>query len=192
MNEAFKNAIGQIDVPAGLHARCAAGIAAARRRVRKQTLRRLTAAAAVMVVIGGAAVAASINGYFKDMTRWDGAVVGAQYAQATDEIDISIAQIEHDGGALAITLDIRFLYPDTAPYRYIEHLAVSRACVVDAGGETTASSSAEATVAEGSCRLVLRFPAAPEDCKALHIGALHGFSKADAPLEITGEWICGL
>ena len=38
------------------------------------------------------AAAGKLEGYFRDIKRWDGAVIGTAYEQATDEVELNIIE----------------------------------------------------------------------------------------------------
>lgn len=46
-------------------------------------------------LLGATVLAASgqLKGFFKDIVRWDGAVIGTSYEQATDEISLSVVSV---------------------------------------------------------------------------------------------------
>ena len=64
------------------------------------------------VYIGVTTLAATgkLEGFFKDIKRWDGAIVGTSYEQATDEIDVSViegySEMTTDNNFVVLTIKI--------------------------------------------------------------------------------------
>ena len=134
-----------------------------------------------------AAAAAGTSGFFKDITRWNGAIIGTQYEQATNEIAVNVIS-----GVNEITVCAFMLNPDIAPYSELETFGIESYQIVDSSGNvivegdqtelfTITNSEAEMkipldNIAQGDYRLV--------------INAFVGGKKADQPLKISGTWEC--
>ena len=72
-----------------------------KRKINKFARRPMVAAASLVLCLclAGATVLAStgkLQGFFKDVKRWDGAVVGTTYEQATDEIAVKITEVKDE------------------------------------------------------------------------------------------------
>ena len=94
----------------------------------------LVAAAALALCLcltGITALAATgrLQGFFKDITNWNGAITGTSYEQATEEIRVSAAV---DGELLIV--DVEFLIPETVPYSEFEQFGIGSYEVVDEAG----------------------------------------------------------
>ncbi len=156
-------------------------------RIRKP----IAVAAAIMLCVcltGVTALAAtgSLQGFFKDIKRWDGAITGTTYEQATDEISIS-AECKTDELQVEITL----LAPDTAPYAAVEQLDIGAYKIVDAEGNILAMGSTEpADIIDGKVVVTVPADCVPDGSCRLLVSSFTGHSKADQPLAINGNWEC--
>ncbi len=151
------------------------------------------AAAAVLALAvcltGVTAMAATgrLQGYFKDIKRWDGAITGEVYEQATDEIALSVIA---DGDTL--TVEAQLLTPDTAPYACITHLSLGEYAITDQNGAVLAlgDSSPAAEISGGRAVITLSPDALPAGTLRLEVSSFIGSAKAEQPLEIKGGWQC--
>jgi len=178
MNENFEKTLRELDIPASLHERCAMGARSAARAQRTVRLRQLTVAAAATVCVlalSMPSIADSLRGFFSDIIRWDGAIIGTAYTPGEDEILLSVSD-----GALEIT----FVMPDEIPFRLLEGLAVDAHILAADGSETLFTGEAEIT--DGVASLIL--PALPAGTCTLTVDSMKGLSKADAPLLLKGAW----
>lgn len=144
-------------------------------------------AAAVVLCLTVGVSAAGRSGAFRDIVRWDGAVTGQVYEQATDEIAVTAAA---DGEELAVTVE--FLNPDAAPYREEETLAVGRYQITDSAGKVLAEGEGgeAAAIVDGTAQLRIPLTGLPVGEYRLAVAAFIGEKKADQPLEIRGGWSC--
>ncbi len=98
---------------------------------------------------GASALAASgvLQGFFKDIFGWNRAVVGTEYEDASDEMEISA---EYDDSMLTVT--VKMANTDVAPYREIETLRIKSCSVVDDSGKTIIDNqnSDAVTITDGS------------------------------------------
>ena len=157
------------------------------RKRRKAFAVPVAAAAAVVLLIGGAATAAVQNGYFQNVKRWDGAVVGTQYQQAGGEIQVS-ADVAGD----ELTLHAVFLKPDDFPYRAIDEFGLGSYQIADISGKTIIESD-EAFFTEiiaGQAEWAIPLEKLDKGTYKLIITSFQGAAKADQPLEISGYWEC--
>ena len=132
------------------------------------------------------AAAGTLKGFFKDITNWQGAVVGTSYEQATDEIVVNVTANGEELTVLATFVD-----PQIFPYREVEKLGIVSYCIVDTNGKTVsegAESSAE--VVNGCTAISIRLDDLDSGSYRLMISAFVGEKKAEQPLNINGNWEC--
>lgn len=152
----------------------------------------LTVAASLVLCLGvtgvtALAVTGKLEGFFKDITRWDGAVIGTSYEQATDEVELNITTIGEE-----FTLEVKFLEPQTAPYSSFELFGIETYQVKDREGnlilEGTTSEMTE--IVEGKAYINLPLNGILSGEYQLTVTELVGSSKADQPLVMSGSWEC--
>jgi len=146
---------------------------------------------ALCICVGGiSAMAASgkVQGFFKDITNWRGAVVGTSYEQATEEVQVKIMEV--NAGSLAV--EVTFLNPDKAPYLYSEQLGIHAANIVDANGQIVIKdiSSEPVPKEDGKVMIQVSLDNLPAGNYKLQIGELVSTKKADQPLVLYGDWEC--
>lgn len=141
-----------------------------------------------------AAAAAGHRGFFSDIIRWDGAVTGTKYEEASEEINVS-AVIDAEAGELVVTAEL--LCPDTAPYSEIEKLEISDSRIENAAGDILSEDPdfSAADIVDGTAEIRIPFDrgtiiSSGSGEYTLKIDAFTGSKKADQPLEITGTWEC--
>ena len=169
----------------------------------KFTIKRTMAIAAVLafclVVVCMTPLASSIKGFFSDIVRFDGAITGTQYENATNDIKVHAMEIATNNGNAIIPLELTFENPTEAPFAYIQEIAVADYMIID---ETTGEIlklecypeySGKGTIKDGQALVNLSL----NDTKiksgeeyTIVIEKMYGLSKADAPLHITGTWSC--
>lgn len=150
-----------------------------------------TGAVAAMVAVCLVTVvnATPIKGFFKDIMRFDGAVVGTEYANATNEIKITALKIENEN---VLPLEIEFVDNNVFPFKSIEQLSVVKYKVVDKNSnEVCYEENLVENVENG--KVIINLPLNKSnlidgETYFLEIDNLKGLEKADAPLEITGNW----
>ena len=132
--------------------------------------------------------AAAAGGRFKDVVRWDGAVTGTVYEQATEELRME-ARMEQG----ELTVQVRFLAPDDMPYAELDTLRLGEYQVVDAAGEVVAQGEGcdPAVIADGMAELRLPLAELPGGSYRLQVSGFVGEKQADQPLPILGAWECG-
>lgn len=150
-----------------------------------------TGAVAAMVAVCLVTVvnATPIKGFFKDIMRFDGAVVGTEYANATNEIKITALEIENEN---VLPLEIEFVDNNVFPFKSIEQLSVVKYKVVDKNSnEVCYEENLVENVENG--KVIINLPLNKSnlidgETYFIEIDNLKGLKKADAPLEITGNW----
>lgn len=140
-------------------------------------------------LLGVTAMAATgkLQGFFKDITRWDGAVTGTVYEQATDEINLSVMSASDE-----LTIIAEMVNPDAVPYKEIETFGIKTYEIVDVNGEVVVEDgAAEFTeIADGKATFAILLSDLPAGEYKLIISEFVGGAKADQPLVISGTWEC--
>lgn len=134
---------------------------------------------------GTAALAGGKQGFFKDKIRWDGAVIGTTYEQATEEV-----QLEVSADANGVFAEVIFVDADRLPYRDLEAIGLRQYQILAEDGtvvlEGTKTDVAE--IMDGKANILLAREQLPSGTYTLVVTQLISEKKADAPLVIIGEW----
>ncbi len=172
--------------------------------MRKPKNKNIAAAIAAVLVLCAVSVtltplANGIKGFFKDIIRFDGAIIGTQYENATNDIKVDVLELTTDNGNVIIPLDLTFENPTEAPFPYIQEVAVAEYKILDSNNKEiiktkfSAEDGEKGTVSDGKVFVNLSL----NDAKfksgenyTIVIKKMYGLSKADAPLHITGTWEC--
>ena len=153
----------------------------------------MTAAAALVLCVcitGVTAMAAAgkLEGFFKDIKRWDGAVVGTSYEQATEEIAVSIEMATDE------ELDILVIIEEPAkpPYSESELFGIASYKIEDMSGNIVLSEEAFGERVSFNNQMSLEIPLnqIPSGEYKLVIKQFISEKKADQPLRISGNWEC--
>ena len=169
----------------------------------KITMKRTISIAAVLalciITVTMTPLANSIKGFFSDIIRFDGAITGTQYENATNEIIVNAMELTTDNGNDIIPLELTFEKPNEAPFAYIQEIAVSEYKIFDSNNKeiiknkVSAEDGEKGTVSDGKVLVNLSL----NDAKlksgeeyTIVIEKMYGLAKADAPLHITGKWEC--
>ncbi len=201
MNEHIASQLHEIPIPQALHERCEAGIRRAEHEkkglITMLKFRKSTIAAAVALVLtaglltaGGITYADSIRGAFSDIVRFDGAVVGTEYHNATEEIEVTA---EADGET--VTVNARFLYPADAPYAFITELSFKNVTLTDSSGAKlmTIEETELADINNGSVSIPIPVGTvtfSPNTEYTITFDTVVGHAKAEQPLPMSGNWSC--
>ena len=95
-------------------------------------LKRVGALAAVVTICAITVVSADpIKGFFKDIVRWDGAIVGTEYVNATNDIKITTLDVIDEREDVILPLNIIFEDSNVAPFSFIEEIAITEYRVLD-------------------------------------------------------------
>ena len=169
----------------------------------KITTKRTLAIAAVLalclVTVCMTPLANSIRGFFSDIIRFDGAITGTQYENATNDIKVDVLEVTSENGNVIIPLELSFENPTEAPFPYIQEIAISEYKILDNSDKVI--SKEKISVDEASKGIVSNGTVLVELSTAdkkmtsgeeytIVIEKMYGLSKADAPLHITGTWEC--
>lgn len=142
---------------------------------------------AVLAMMGAGVYAASENGFFRDKTNVVGTVTGLAYENATTEIGVSAV---YANDTVNVTLD--FLKADVPPYTEIETIRLY-------GKNMTLTSSSSninykefdtepAEISANKAVLVIPTGTLQPGAYQLTVSTFTGEKKADAPLDILGNW----
>ena len=158
-------------------------------------LRKVSTVAAVVTICAITVVSAgAIKGMFRDVKRWDGAVIGTEYVNATNDIEMNISETKDE----YISLDINFENPNEAPFVFLQEVAITDYKIFDNNDKevlevnSTVENGIKGNVENG--RILLELPTndklnSNQNYK-LVVNTIYGLAKADQPLEITGTWEC--
>ena len=165
----------------------------------KRTLALVAVLALCIITVTMTPLANSIKGFFSDIVRFDGAVTGTKYENATNDIKVDVLEVTSKNGNVIIPLDLTFENPTEAPFPYIQEVAVSEYKILDSNNKEVIKTKASAEdgdkgiVSDGKVLVNLSL----NDAKlksgeeyTIVIDKMYGLSKADAPLHITGTWKC--
>ncbi len=140
-----------------------------------------------LCVTGVTALAATgkLQGYFKDITNWNGAVTGTTYEQATEELELKITEVSDK-----LTVTITMVKPDMAPYSFIETFGLESYRIVDANGKVVAKGDRTELVeiVDGMANVMISLENVAVGEYKLIVTEMVGGSKADQPLVISGTW----
>lgn len=152
---------------------------------------RVAAAAIILCVcmtgITALAATGALQGFFKDIFGWNGAVVGTAYENASDELNVTA---DYENGKLIVT--VKAVDPGMAPYSEIENIRLKSYKIVDASGNVVVDnqSSDSAEIHDGEAIIVITRLSDYEGEYQLIVSEFEGGKKADQPLPISGEWVC--
>ena len=147
--------------------------------------------------VTGLAASGKLQGFFRDIVRWDGAVTGTTYEQATDEIHMQITDITD-----TLTVKFTVLDPTVAPYAMFDTFSIKEYTIVNTDGKVAAGSNAShgkavkdqkldmAKLSNGNAVVTIPLSSVPAGKYTLIVTKLVGSAKADQPLEISGVWEC--
>lgn len=161
-----------------------------RKNIFQKPMVAVAALALCLCVTGVSALAATgkLEGFFKDITRWDGAVTGTTYEQATDEVEIVIGDVTD-----SLEVNLTFLKAKQPPYSEFETLGINNYQILDKTGKAMIKGAETAAVAinNGQVQLSVFLEEVPAGEYKLVVTELVGGSKADQPLVVKGTWECG-
>lgn len=160
-------------------------------------LKRVSVIAATVAICAITFVSAnSISGFFKDVKRWDGAVVGTEYINATNEVTINVSNIKEENENMVFDLNITFEKENEIPFKFIEEIAVNEYKIVDIDNKeiikfnTEIDNGLKGSVEEG--KAVIEIPIENFNLynHKIVIDNIYGLAKAEQPLKIIGNWEC--
>ena len=165
----------------------------------KRTLAIVAVLALCIITVTMTPLANSIKGFFSDIVRFDGAITGTKYENATNDIKVDVLELTLENENVIIPLDLTFENPTEAPFPYIQEVVVSEYKILDSNNKEiiktklSAEDGDKGTVSDGKVLVNLSL----NDAKlksgeeyTIIIEKMYGLAKADAPLHITGTWKC--
>ena len=152
----------------------------------------MVAAASLVVflcVTGVTALSATgkLEGFFKDIIRWDGAVIGTTYEQATDEVEMRIIEVTDE-----LVIELTMMKPQIAPYSSFDTSGIGEYKIVDINDKTIlrGETSDMAEIVDGKVTVHIPLESIPSGKYKLIVTELIGSAKADQPLVMSGTWEC--
>ena len=205
MKESVKEKINQIELPNTLHERCVSGINQAEREMEdnkmnyKKVIRGIVAAAAVLGVCvlttNYEAIGSATKGFFRDITGWNGAVVGTEYMQETEELKVEVVTVTTEQAYTTLALEVTLTEKEQIPWNCIEEIVLGNYKIVDANGkdvvivENANAEGQKAEIIDGLAQIDILIEELEENVEyTLLIESFYGMKKADATLKITGNW----
>lgn len=160
------------------------------KRTSKKKSRKWIVALAVpagLAMMSVGAYAMSDSGFFHNKTDKFGAITGQFYENATSEIDVSAVYADNE---VNVTLD--FLKPNDMPYREIEKIRLygENYTITSVSNDVDIKGIDTKPVDIAMNKAVLNIPTStlPTGTYQLTVNAFTGEKKADAPLDIFGNW----
>ena len=190
----FVNIINEIQMPKDMQQRIIEKcyIETEKKRMNKMFKKPMVAVASFAVCVclmGVTALAATgkLEGYFRDIKRWDGAVIGTAYEQATDEVELNIIDVSDK-----LVVEITMVNFKEAPYSFFEMFGIKNYKIVDANGKVIVENENLEMSAIANNKVLVNVPL--DDVGngeyTLIVSELVGGSKADQPLGLDGTWEC--
>lgn len=145
------------------------------------------AALAVCLSLSVTALAATgvLQGFFRDITNYSGAIVGTSYEQATNEISMNVTVNGNE-----LTVLTTFVNPDKFPYREAELLGIADYQIVDANSKVVqeGATNQSSPVLNGQSAMIIDLNDIEAGSYKLVVNAFVSEKKADQPLIINGSW----
>ena len=153
----------------------------------KKPLVAVAVLALCLCLTGITAMATTGKGFFQDIKRFDGAITGQTYQNATDEV-LVYAAVEED--VLMVTVEMVKI--EMVPYREIEVLELEKYRVYDDNGTVVMENVVPETVVMENNQVKFMIPAEElaKGTYKLELDVLCGSKKADQDLLIYGGWEC--
>lgn len=131
------------------------------------------------------AASGKLQGFFKDITNWNGVVIGTIYEQATDEITISVGVEEEELNVL-----VTMINPKIPPYSESEELGISSYRIEDMFENAVVSDSSTdmTAVNDGHVDIKISLNDIEKGNYKLIIDSFVSAKKADQPLRLYGIW----
>ena len=144
------------------------------------------AALAICLSLSVSAMAASglLKGFFQDVKRPDGAVIGTTYEQATDEIAL---KVNIDGDTLAAIA----AFTDKAPFIAAE-MGIGNYQIVDGNGKVVKDGSytEHTKIIDGQAEIRIDISDIDNGSYKLIVTSFVAYNKADTPMAVNGDWAC--
>ena len=190
----FVNKIKEIEMPKDMQQRIIEKcyIETEKKKMNKMFKKPMVAVASFALCVclmGVTALAATgkLEGYFRDIKRWDGAVVGTAYEQATDEVEMNIIEVSDK-----LVVEITMVNFKEAPYSFFEMFGIKNYKIVDANGKVNVENENLEMSAIANNKVLVNVPldGIANGEYTLIVSELVGSSKAEQPLGLSGTWEC--
>lgn len=142
-------------------------------------------------------LANTVTGYFRNIIRWDGAVTGTKYENASEEITLEILGCKRESEKVILPVSFTFQNVGKVPFSEMEELAVSEYRIYDLDNKeivkhnVSLEEGEKGNIENGKVMLSLTFETVnirEGEPLRIVIEKMYGMKKADAPLLITGNW----
>ena len=190
----FVNKIKEIEMPKDMQQRIIEKcyIETEKEKMNKMFKKPMVAVASFALCVclmGVTALAATgkLEGYFRDIKRWDGAVIGTAYEQATDEVELNIIEVSDK-----LVVEITMVNFKEAPYSFFEMFGIKNYKLVDANGKVIVENEnlEMSAIANNKVLVNVTLDDVGNGEYTLIVSELVGSSKADQPLGLAGTWEC--
>ena len=190
----FVNKIKEIEIPKDMQQRIIEKcyIETEKKSMNKMFKKPMVAVASFALCVclmGVTALAATgkLEGYFRDIKRWDGAVIGTAYEQATDEVELNIVEVSDK-----LVVEITMVKPKEAPYSFFEMFGIKKYKIVDTNGNVIVENENLEMSAIANNKVLVNVPldGVANGEYTLIVSELVGSSKAEQPLGLSGTWEC--
>lgn len=190
----FVNKIKEIEMPKDMQQRIIEKcyIETEKKKMNKMFKKPMVAVASFALCVclmGVTALAATgkLEGYFRDIKRWDGAVIGTAYEQATDEVEMNIIEVSDK-----LVVEITMVKFKEAPYSFFEMFGIKNYKIVDANGKVIVENENLEMSAIANNKVLVNVPldGVANGEYTLIVSELVGSSKAEQPLGLSGTWEC--
>lgn len=182
--------VKEIEMPDDMRERIMESTMMNKRKEKRFLKRPLTIAATLVLCVcltGIAAVAANgqLEGFFRDIKNWNGAVIGTAYEQATDEISIDVIEAGEE-----LNVFVTFVNPEEVPYSTFEEFGIASYRIEDVSGKVIVEDNSTDMVQMSSEQVELKISleSIPSGNYKLIVDSFVGGSKADQPLRLNGVW----
>ena len=133
------------------------------------------------------AATGKLQGFFRDITGRNGAIIGTTYEQATEEVKLSV---ETASDVLMVTATM--INPQMPPYGSFEQMGVESYRIIDMEGKVVleGTEAAMEEVVDGRVTVTIPLENISQGEYKLVVSQLVGSSKADQPRVMSGVWEC--
>ena len=146
MKKIIKRELNKIEIPKELNKRSRIGIEKAsvemkgENKMNKNIKQIISIAAAFLlsislVAISNPTLANSIKGFFRDITNSNGSIVGTEYNQATEEIEIRISDMIVDEDMVILPIEVTLKDISKAPFSEIDILTMDKFNIIHSSGD---------------------------------------------------------
>lgn len=145
------------------------------------------AACFCVISVTALATTGKLEGFFKDIKRWDNVIIGTSYEQATGEMNFNVIS-----GQEELIVVVEMLKPDSVPYRTFTTLGIGNYKIIDANGKTVIESDGTdlVTIIEGKANISIPIAELSQGEYKLVVNQFVGSAKAEQPLILAGTWQC--